>query len=288
MNQRSKWMIGALAAAGLGLTAAQPVDAQEEAANNLSVPALFVPSVGLSGPSCTSGDDTILPDPADLSTTYPGYWIQGDATWQADCDVAAAGALSVTAEWGDNLTGAPLKQRTPIRVEVGLLDGAAAGSMTGFDVDNLTPTLLDRYATYGTNDASGIPGYGEVRVWDAGASLRIERDDGLVVYDGPFSAEINSTGRVVYGFNWQKPAAGAYTITFSAPNVAVTGVDAGTIVDTHTNTLDVNVALSAGRGGGGGGGNGGNGGGGNGGNGGGGNGGGGGGGGGHGGGQSPS
>ncbi|MEZ5260742.1 MAG: hypothetical protein R2755_02965 [Acidimicrobiales bacterium] len=63
----------------------------------------------------------------------------------------------MTAEWGDNLTGAPLKQRTPIRVEVGLLDGAAAGSMTGFDVDNLTPTLLDRYATYGTNDASGIP-----------------------------------------------------------------------------------------------------------------------------------
>ncbi|MEZ5260741.1 MAG: hypothetical protein R2755_02960 [Acidimicrobiales bacterium] len=108
------------------------------------------------------------------------------------------------------------------------------------------------------------------------------------MYDGPFSAEINSTGRVVYGFNWQKPAAGAYTITFSAPNVAVTGVDAGTIVDTHTITLDVNVALSAGRGGGGGGGNGGNGGGGNGGNGGGGNGGGGGGGGGHGGGQSPS
>ena len=156
--------------------------------------------------------------------------------------------MSVAAAWGDNLTSAPLKQRTPIRVELGLLAPDVA-PMDGFNVIKLTPELLDRYATYGT-DGVAVP-MTEVRVWTAVAHLHIERTDGFVAYDGNFTAEINSTGRVVYGYNWQKPLAGEYTITVTLPDVTITGADAGTWT-TNTVSLKVKVALSAGRGGGGG------------------------------------
>ena len=156
-----------LLAIGLG-----PVNAAEEAGNNLSVPAIFVPSVGVGTPSCTADDDTVLPtagaeDPVDGA--FPGYWIQGEDVWQADCATAADNTVTAGAEWGDNLTSAPLKAGTPIRTEIGLLADATAYPMTGFGVDKLTPDLEDRYATYGTNDGSGITPYTEVRVWNAGA-----------------------------------------------------------------------------------------------------------------------
>lgn len=235
-----------------------PVSAaeDEEGGNNLSVPAIFVPSVGVGTPICTAEDDTVLPDPAEVSTLYEGYWIQGEASWQADCmtaDTATAGL-----EWGDNLTSAPLKAGTPIRTEVGLLAPAAAQTMTGFDVEKLTPEELDRYATYGTNDGSGITNYPEVRVWDTGANLKIESSNGLVVFDGDYTAEINSTGRVVYGYNWQKPLSGDYTITFYAPTVDLTSTDAGVLVDVDDDgtfdavELEVTVGMKGGGGGGGG------------------------------------
>ncbi|HEU4513326.1 MAG TPA: hypothetical protein VFR87_09495 [Nocardioidaceae bacterium] len=242
-----------LLAIGLG-----PVSAAEEAGNNLSVPAIFVPSVGLAGPTCDATDNTLLPDPATVSTVYPGYWIQGEDVWQADCMTAADNTITAGAEWGDNLTNAPLKAGTPIRTEIGLLADAATYPMTGFGVDKLTPELEDRYATYGTNDGSGIASYPEVRVWNAGATLSIVSSAGLVVYDGPFTAEINSTGRVVYGYNWQKPLTGDYTITFHAPTVLLSTTDAGTLFDSDADgdydsvKLTVTVGNKGGGGGGGG------------------------------------
>ncbi len=44
------------------------------------------------------------------------------------------------------------------------------------------------------------------------------------------TAEINATGRVVYGYNLRVTAAGVYTITFTFPNVTISGADAGTVV----------------------------------------------------------
>lgn len=263
--KQKKWPSIAAAAAisavlfASGATAQQGpppgVSEEEEAGNNLSVPAIFVPSVGVGTPTCTAADDTVLPDPLQVSTLFPGYWVQGEATWQADCDVAAADTVSATADWGDNLTGAPLKAGTPIRTEIGLLADASLYPMTGFEVEKLTPELLDRYATYGTDDATGITPYSEVRVWDSQATLSIVRSDSLVVYSGTFTAELNSTGRVVYGYNWQNPAAGDYTISVTMPQVMLTGSDSGGTVssDGHTVTLLVKVAASAGGGGGGGG-----------------------------------
>ena len=247
-----------LLAIGLG-----PVSAAEEAGNNLSVPAIFVPSVGVGTPTCTAGDDTVLPtagqeDPVDGA--FPGYWLQGEDVWQADCMTAPGDTVTARAEWGDNLTSAPLKAGTPIRTEVGLLADATLNPMTGFDVEKLTPLLEDRYATYGTNDGSGIASYPEVRVWNSGARLKIVRDaDALVVYDGLFTAELNSTGRVVYGYNWQKPLAGEYTVTFYAPTVTLGSADAGTLFDSDSDgyvdsvSITVNVGNKGGGGGGGGG-----------------------------------
>lgn len=245
-----------LLAMGLG-----PVSAAEEAGNNLSVPAIFVPSVGVGTPTCTADDDTVLPtagqeDPVDGA--FPGYWLQGEDVWQADCATAADDTITAGAEWGDNLTSAPLKAGTPIRTEIGLLADATAYPMTGFGVDKLTPDLEDRYATYGTNDGSGIAPYDEVRVWNADATLSIVSSAGLVVYDGPFTAEINSTGRVVYGYNWQKPLTGDYTITFHAPTVLLSSTDAGILVDSDADgdfdSVKLTVAVGNKGGGGGGGG----------------------------------
>lgn len=258
MKHRTSSLFIALVASAIlvtGVAAKGPPLPGEETTNNLSVPAIFVPSVGVGTPTCTDLDDTVLPDPASVSLTFPGYYIQGEATWQADCMTAAIDAVVATAAWGDNLTSAPLKQRTPIRVEMGLMVDPLAYPMTGFSVIKLTDEL-DRLATYGTDGAPVTP-FGEVRVWDAGARLTISNETGAVLYDGPYTAEINSTGRVVYGYNWQKPVAGTWTIAFYAPDVAIGATDAGTLSDADgdgaidTVTLTVNVAIKAGGGGGG-------------------------------------
>jgi hypothetical protein len=260
MKNRTSSLFLALVASAIlvtGVAAKGPPVPGDETTNNLSVPAIFVPSVGVGTPTCTELDDTVVPDPASMSLTFPGYYIQGEATWQADCMIAAADTMTATAAWGDNLTSAPLKQRTPIRVEMGLMVDPLAYPMTGFSVVKLTDEL-DRLATYGTDGAPVSP-FGEVRVWDAGAELKISNDAGVIVYEGTYTAEINSTGRVVYGYNWQKPVAGTYTIAFYAPNVAIAATDAGTLSDSDgdgivdTVELIVNVAIKAGGGGGGGG-----------------------------------
>ncbi len=235
-----------------------------EAGKNLSVPALFVP--GLTGAPALwspcglevapSGDTTHFAPPASTPDETFGpegdYYVQGEDKWQAECDTAVPG-VDVTADWGDNLTSAPLKAGTPIRTEMGLLvNDAATLGMAGYTVWKLTDEL-DRLATYGTRgELDRSEAYPEVRAWDAGAHLKIERTDGFIVYDGAFTAEINSTGRVVYGYNWQKPVAGTYTITFTAPNVDITGIlapDNGTVVDAHTVAINVVVAAKGGGGG---------------------------------------
>lgn len=249
-----------LATAGI---AASAVAEEEAGANNLSVPAIFVPSVGLAGPVCTDGVDA-KPVTGELGILvegvleHPDYYVQGDDVWQAECATAADDTISVRAEWGDNLTSAPLKQGTPVRVEIGLLDTTAT-AMPGYVVEKLDPALDDRYSHYGTLASEPQP-LTEVRVWNAGTALSIVRNsDGLRVYDGEFTAEINSTGRVVYGYNWQKPLEGVYTLAVRTPTVLLVDKDAGTLIDSDgdgdldTVILSVEVGAKGSKGGGGGG-----------------------------------
>lgn len=214
----------------------------ESAGNNLSIPAIFVPNTS-GGPAlrvpcgtyAVPGWDGALP-----STVYEGYWLQKTAaTWSADCSTALT--ADVLADWGDNLTTRPtLASGKPIRVEVSLLDPTAIG-LGGFVITNLTPTLEDRLATYGTRgvpeDAfiTGEAGAPLTRVFDTGATLKIEMLDATgtpvsVLFDGPMTAEINSTGTVIYGFNWgtkgrkNTPAPGTYRITFRTVATTIIGI----------------------------------------------------------------
>jgi hypothetical protein len=159
--------------------------------------------------------------------------------------------------WGDNLISRPvLSAKQPVRVEVAL-EHMPGSPMTGYVVDKLTPDVEDRLATYGTMGVA-TP-FTTVRVFDSGARLRIERTDGPggVIYDGEMSAEVNSIGAIVYGFNWgtkgktARALPGTYRITFTTNATTVTGVGAGddakATFTARSSTVTVQLAASAGR-----------------------------------------
>ncbi len=240
----------------------------EVTANNLSVPAVLVGSHGFSI-TCDGEDRAPTGDPYTGYSVDGYYYVQGFNTWQAACVTADADAVTATAAWGDNLTGAKLKVGSPIRVEIGLYDADAdARNLTGYTVVKLEPGELDRISPYGTL-ASGDPSEGfsaspltpfsvvdengvttyETRVFDAAASMAIHRlEDGvpgeLVVSDEPAGAEVNATGRIVYGYNLRVKAAGTYRITYTFPSVTISGST------DHTVSIDIDVVPGGGQGGG--------------------------------------
>lgn len=215
-----------------------------ELTNNLSVPAVFVKASGETIPFTVTCDASLL-DPSgtpltgyEIDTNY--YYVQGIHTWQAQCATADPNTITATLDWGDNLEGGEaLKAGSPIRVEVGLTTTPQA-AMTGYIVSKLEPSKLDRESAYGTlavgSPETGFTGvrtnFSVVRVWDSQATFSIHNDttgEWVVPANTPMSAEINSGGAVVYGYNWgigghgvkALPTAGTYTITFDAPQVGV-------------------------------------------------------------------
>lgn len=232
----------------------------EVAPNSLSVPAVFVGGANPYGLVC-DGATYKLPeasgDPYTGYTLAGYYYVQGVNSWQATCAESVTSA-TVDAEWGDNLGGdARLKVGSPIRVEVGLFD-TAPNTYTGWLVQKLEPAQLDRVSPYGTlatGDATTgwvsnpTTPYPETRVWAAGATLSIVSvDTGTSVYQGPATAEVNSTGRVVYGYNLRVPTAGDYTITYTFPGVTIQSVDLGGF---SGNSVTYTVTVAPGGGGGG-------------------------------------
>jgi hypothetical protein len=198
-----------------------------ETGNNLSFATTFVPNaIGAPALRIPSAYELTAPSGPEC-TQFPGYWCQKTlAMWQAEWNEAAS--IEVTAVWGANLLGdAPLKSGRPIRVEM-VLTESGGGTGAGYVVTKLTPELDDRVATYGT---AGTIQNTEYVVWDAQAQLSIERctdascttTAGPAVYFGPMSAEINSIGKVVYGYNWGTAGKGTaaepgvYKLTFSVP-----------------------------------------------------------------------
>jgi hypothetical protein len=258
-------VVGALAVAALAVPAATAkgpggggTPPEETATNNLSVPALFVGTTS-NGYGLVCDGAATEPTGTPLTGYSIGdgyYYVQGVHAWQASCGYATSAA--VTAAWGDNLGGdARLKVGSPIRVEVGLSTATPAG-YTGWDVVKLQPELLDRYSAYGTlaTNATGswasmpLTPYPETRVWVQGATLSIVNEDTeFVVFSGTASAEINATGRVVYGYNLRVPEPGSYTITYTFPGVSIGSTDIGTIDGTS-----VSYTIEVGQGGGNGGG----------------------------------
>jgi hypothetical protein len=184
--------------------------------------------------------------------------------WQAECNTATS--ATATGAWGDNLAGeAKLQVGKPIRVELGLFDDTSL-QMQGFNVVKLQPSELDRVSAYGTlatDDGAGgwfaTAEYLPVRVFDSGVTFSIKRVDTgeyVVPLGSNPTAEINATGKVVYGYNLRVNAVGGYEITFVIPSVDITGVNNGTFVsdplEPDTVTLVINVVQGGGGGGGGG------------------------------------
>lgn len=230
--------------------------------NNLSVPTIMIGG-GFTGVTCPG--ELVYP----VGTPLAGYeinpaayyFVQGLHTWQAECKTAAS--ATATAEWGDNLAGdAKLQVGKPIRVELGLFDDTGL-QMEGFNVVKLEPSKLDRESAYGT-----LAAYDEVdgwyataqtlpaRVFDAGVTfsvLNVASGEYVVPLGSNPTAEINATGKVVYGYNLRVSAAGQYEITFVIPNVDISGVDAGTYTTASdapdTVTLVINVIAGGGGGG---------------------------------------
>jgi len=204
------------------------------------------------------------------------YYVQRVAAWQAPCLTDNPGLL-VNGKWGDNLAGgsASLKVGSPIRVEFLLLDASAtAEGQQGYFVIKLEPSELDRESDYGhlaRVSASGgfepIPytvgqpageGTFPAIVFDPSATLRIERlDNGIPVnppvYSGTASGEINSTGKIVYGYNLRVQVAGTYRITYTFPRVTFAG-DCNVLGSCAGSEAVLEVMVAGGGGGGGGGG----------------------------------
>jgi hypothetical protein len=232
--------------------------------NNLSVPTVMIGD-GFTGVTCPGGLAYPTGTPLTGYEVDPTlfYFVQGVHAWQAECTTATS--ATATAEWGDNLAGdAKLQVGKPIRVELGLFDDTAL-QMQGFSVVKLEPSKLDRESAYGTLATDdGLGGwdataqYLPVRVFDAGVTFSV-KNVATGTYVVPLgsnpTAEINATGKVVYGYNLRVSAAGEYEITFVIPSVDITGVDAGTYVTDllgpDTVTLVINVIQGGGGGGGG-------------------------------------
>ncbi len=252
---------------------------EETIPNNLSVPAIFVGGTqNVQYPAVYP--EFIVPEQVPISefSVAGFYYVQGIHKWQAESSSSSV-VEPVYAKWGDNLIGdAKLKVGSPIRVEVGLYStDLLRPDMTGWEVVKLEPDQLDRVSPYGTevfDDGSsdyttpfipvanpnpldeflGMESVREVRVYDNAATWTITDANGASVLPTSLaSAEINSTGRYVYGYNLRVGVPGEYTIVFNAPNTTIEGTDnvpTAEIVDTSTVKLIINVVAGGGNGGG--------------------------------------
>ena len=123
----------------------------------------------------------------------------------------------------------------------------------------LEPAELDRLSDYGhlaIVDSNGkfnaIPTALGAIVHDPAATLRIERvGDGTGVFQGAAGAEINATGKIVYGYNLRVTEPGAYLITYRLPKVTLIGCEE-TEASCSGDTASLVIAVGTGGGGGGG------------------------------------
>jgi hypothetical protein len=248
----------------------------ETAAQNLSVPVILIGPLGTL--VCGASDlqpSALVPPTGTPLTGYevPGYyWVQKVHTWQAQCFNASA--ASAFGNWGDNLEGdARLKVGSPIRVELVLtnmtdfsatgLNTIPTGTLQGYDVIKLEPSKLDRLSAYGhyatpvngdfTDSPYDFPQV-EWLVHNQGISFSVKNLDTGVYAVPPGTnptAEINATGKVVYGYNLRVSEAGNYRIQFTTtPAVTLTGVDAGGLIDANNVYIDIVVVPGGGQGGG--------------------------------------
>ena len=238
-----------------------------ELSNNLSVPTIMI---GAHPFSAVCGSDVwselLMPegvpvwkdgyciidhDGGEICVPEGYYFLQRQHPWQAQCmsyTLAEGEVLAVNGAFGDNLSGdAKLKATKPIRVEL-VLEDASEDQATGYEVIKLELDKLDRVSEYGTQGTATLftPG-----VFSMGARFDVfyVDEERFVINDLPVSAEINSKGRILYGYNLRVDDLGRYKITFRVPNIefgTVTHAD-----DIAGNETSIFIDVISGGGGGG-------------------------------------
>jgi hypothetical protein len=259
-----------------------PTGDEEGAAQNLSVPTIMVGDAAGGLTNCgDTPSDLIRPEGEPLTgfsvDPLGYYWVQKVHTWQAQClsDTEA----TVFGAWGDNLGGdAKLKVGSPIRVELVLHNLTSYPDLTplqGYTVIKLQDTL-DRLSAYGhlaggnaddgwtdiptafldvdDDPITGDPTKGWL-VHDAGITFSVQNlDTGIYAVEPGTSptAEINATGKVVYGYNLRVDSTGTYRIRFTtSAAVMFSEVDVGVLEDANNVYIDIDVGQGGGGGGGG-------------------------------------
>lgn len=255
----------------------------ETGGNNLSVPMMMINSGFML--SCGTGEwaDMIEIDaddpaefPKDCAMTNDGevcvdagfYYLQGVHKWQARCKNIAAADLpiDVYGAWGDNLAGdARFKVGSPIRVELVLEDASGEPQQFGYQVIKLEPNELDRASAYGTLATGSAGSYVATPtlftplVHNGKATFGVQHADNLEYAVPPGTnptAEINATGKIVYGYNLRVGEPGDYYVTFTVPDVNFTACNHALDEDEVCtgDTTKIRITVTAGGGGGGGGG----------------------------------
>lgn len=190
-------------------------------------------------------------------------------TWQAE-NIVAPGTLVSSLDWGDNIEVKDWNVGPPVRIETALYADRTENPMTGYEMCHVSGKGTDEvWGAQVTSGTEGMAGGGqslieydstEALVYTAGARLTIQRIDeganptwdaterrwvgqgvadpvfnGAVhekTTDGPgsYGAEINVSGKVVFGFNWQTDGLfnGEYRITFSLDGPVGTFPGSGT------------------------------------------------------------
>ena len=226
--------------------------------NNLSFPAIWSEGITLAMRG-TFGDPQLL-EPSEYTTGegLPLYLQGVEAnTWQAENVLAAARVEVSQVDWGDNIESRSLPLGKPIRVETTLLKDLDT-PMQGFSMYSAygsrdAEVFGTDGATYDSTQATIYSACARLTI----QRLEISRDDpytsaltwdpaagewtgtGLIapaIFNGGvwsggegsgYSAEINGSGKVVYGYNWTGAGtAGDYRITFSLdPNCPTTSLN---------------------------------------------------------------
>jgi hypothetical protein len=158
-----------------------------------------------------------------------------------------------------------LKTGSPIRVELVLTNmtdysTTLPNGLQGYTVIKLQPSQLDRLSAYG-HEATGnaVSGWGSTPttftqaqwlVHDQGITFSVLNKDTNVYAVPPGTnptAEINATGKIVYGYNLRVNAAGNYRIQFTtSPNVTLTGQDAANGGQIDPNNVFIDIVVGSG------------------------------------------
>ena len=222
----------------------------QTAGNCLSMPVIWSDGVtkvlrGVYGTPVFLGESTMVGEVE--------CWLQQDDLnmWQAESVDGSAAPVDVTwIDWGDNLEAVDWSERSKVRVELVMWQNITAAPMLGFEMawisgEGKTEMWGTSTVEYASVDATVYSGCANLTIqkltknhldpedppvltwnpatneWD-GDALEAQFNGGVWDGgDGPayYSAEINVSGKCIYGYNWDVrrggDGAGSYRLTYS-------------------------------------------------------------------------